>query len=83
MFEPLPLGRSERAQIEAELAQRRYMLVDPNNRLAAPDLIDRRAHVVVDAPPRHAAEHTEGVVVGVEQHLVRLLRISSRRLDVS
>ena len=40
--------------------------------LAAPDFVDRRAHVVVDAPPGHAAQHAEGVVVGVEQHLVRL-----------
>src|SRR6202021_1384179 len=34
-----------------------------------------RAHIVVDAPPRHAAQYAEGVVVGVEQHLVGLLGI--------
>ena len=45
--------------------------------LAAADLVDGGAHVVVDAPPRHAAQHAEGVVVGVEQHLVGLLRIGA------
>ena len=45
--------------------------------LAAADLVDGRAHVVVDAPPRHAAQHAEGVVMGVEQHLVGLLRIGA------
>ena len=43
--------------------------------LAAADLVDRGAHVVVDAAPRHAAQHAEGVVMGVEQHLVGLLRV--------
>ena len=43
--------------------------------LAATDLVDRGAHVVVDASPRHAAQHAEGVVMGVEQHLVGLLRV--------
>ena len=43
--------------------------------LSAPDLVDGGAHVVVDPAPRHAAQHAEGVVVGVEQHLMRLLRV--------
>ena len=43
--------------------------------LAAPNLVDRGSHVVEDAPPRHAAEHPEGVVMGVKQHLMGLLRI--------
>ena len=58
--------------------------------LAAADLVDGGAHVVVDAPPRHAAQHAEGVVMGVEQHLVGLLRIGAENegaavgeLDVS
>jgi hypothetical protein len=34
--------------------------------------------VVVDAAPWNAAEHTAGVIVGVEQHLVRLLRVGSQ-----
>ena len=43
--------------------------------LSAPDLVDGGSHIVVDAPPRHAAEHAEGVIMRVEQHLVGLLRI--------
>src|ERR1700733_8839019 len=43
--------------------------------LAAPDFVDRSAHVVVDASPGNAAQHAEGVVMGVEQHLVGLLRV--------
>src|ERR1700678_2135101 len=43
--------------------------------LAAADLVDGSSHIVVDAPPRHAPQDAEGVVVGVEQHLVGLLRI--------
>ena len=43
--------------------------------LAAPDLVDGGPHIVEDAASRHASEHAEGVVVGVEQHLVGLLRI--------
>ena len=45
--------------------------------LAAADLVDGGSHVVVDAAPRHAAQHAEGVVMGVEQHLVGLLRIGA------
>jgi hypothetical protein len=45
--------------------------------LVAPDTVDRRAHVVVDSAPGNAAQNPEGVVVGVEQHLVRLQRIGS------
>src|SRR3546814_11705971 len=35
--------------------------------LATPDLVDRRAHIVIDTPARHAAQHAEGVIMGVEQ----------------
>src|SRR5271155_1136513 len=45
--------------------------------LAAADLVDGGSHIVVDAPPRHAAQDAEGVVVGVEQHLMGLLRIGA------
>ena len=45
--------------------------------LAAADLVDGGAHVVVDAAPRHAAQDAEGVVMGVEQHLVGLQRIGA------
>ena len=47
--------------------------------LAPTDLVDGRLHVVVDAPPRHAAQHPESVVVGVEQHLVSLQQVGSQR----
>jgi hypothetical protein len=43
--------------------------------MAGPDLVDRSPHVVVDAAPWHACEDAEGVIMGVEQHLVGLLRI--------
>ena len=43
--------------------------------LSAADLVDGRSHIVVNAPPRHAAQDAEGVVMGVEQHLMGLLRI--------
>ena len=43
--------------------------------LATADTIHRRLHVVVDAAFTHAAEHTERVPVGIEQHLVGLQRI--------
>lgn len=39
------------------------------------DRVDRRLHVVVDAPRKGAAEESEGFVVGVEDHLLRLARI--------
>ena len=40
--------------------------------LAAADPINSRAHVVVDAATRHAAEHAESVPVRVKQHLMGL-----------
>ena len=43
--------------------------------LATADLIDRGAHIVVNAPPRHAAQDAESVVMGVEQHRMGLLRV--------
>ncbi len=43
--------------------------------LATADLVDRRAHVVVDAAARDAAEDPECMIVGIEQHLVRLKEI--------
>ena len=47
--------------------------------LAAPDPVDGGSHVVVDAAPRNAAQHAEGVIMGVEQHLVGLLRIGAEK----
>src|SRR3546814_9664976 len=43
--------------------------------LAAPDLVDGGAHIVVNPPARHAAQHAKGVIMGVEQHLVGLQQI--------
>src|SRR6478735_2711450 len=43
--------------------------------LAPAYAIDRRLHVIVDATARYAAEHTEAVPMGIEQHLVRLQQV--------
>ena len=43
--------------------------------LTAADLVDRGSHIIEDAAPRHAAQDTKSVVMGVEQHLMGLLRI--------
>jgi hypothetical protein len=43
--------------------------------LAYVNPVNRRAHVVIDATPRHAAEHPERLVVRVEQHFMRLQQI--------
>jgi hypothetical protein len=65
--------------LEQEVADHgRETGVDPTL-LSAPDLVDGGSHVVVDAAPRHASQHTEGMVVGVEQHLVGLLRVGPER----
>src|ERR1700683_996037 len=45
--------------------------------LSAANLADGSSHIVVNAPPRHAPQDAEGVVMGVEQHLVGLLRIGA------
>lgn len=46
--------------------------------LSAANTIDRRLHIVVDAPFRHAAEDPERVPVGIEQHLMGLQRIGAQ-----
>ena len=43
--------------------------------LAATDLVYSGPHIVIDAAPWNATEHTEGMGVGVEQHLVGLQEI--------
>lgn len=43
------------------------------------DPVHGGAHVVVDAAPRHATQHAKAVVVGVEQHLVRLQEVGPHR----
>src|SRR3546814_7088128 len=43
--------------------------------LAAPDLVDGGAHIVVNPPARHAAQKAKGLIMGVEQHRVGLQQI--------
>lgn len=61
-LEDIVIGRGQEAEVDLPL-------------LATADTIHRRLHVVVDAAFTHAAEHTERVPVGIEQHLVGLQRI--------
>ena len=72
----LPTGsRIAELGLEQEVADHgREPRVDPAL-LAAANLIDGGSHIVVDAPPRHTTQNAEGVVMGVEQHLVGLLEI--------
>lgn len=46
--------------------------------LASTHFIDRRLHVVVNAPLGHATQHTERMVVSIEQHLVRLGQVGAQ-----
>src|SRR3546814_1013025 len=46
--------------------------------LATPDIVDRRAHIVIDNPARNAAQHAEGVIMGVEQHLMGLQKVGAQ-----
>ena len=74
----LPAGRRiAELGLEQEVADHRREARVDLALLAAADLVDRGAHIVVDAAPRHAAQDAEGVVMGVEQHLVGLLRIGA------
>src|SRR3546814_17513025 len=43
--------------------------------LAAPDLVHGGAHIVVNPPARHAAQHAERMIMSVEQHLMGLTKI--------
>lgn len=43
--------------------------------LAAADAIDRSAHIVINSPRGHAAEDSEAVPMGVEEHFVCLLQV--------
>ena len=47
--------------------------------LADPHAINGCAHVVVDAPSRHATQNPEGVMMRIEQHLMTLQRVSPER----
>lgn len=61
-FEQLMTGHRLEADVDVTL-------------FAAADLVDRGAHVVVDATAGDASEHAECMIVGIEQHLVRLQEI--------
>ncbi len=43
--------------------------------LATANLVHGRPHVVINAPARDAAQNSEGMVVGIKQHLVGLEQI--------
>jgi hypothetical protein len=48
-------------------------------RLAGAHPVHCSLHVVVDAPPRHAAEDPERVPVGIEQHLMGLKQVGPKQ----
>jgi hypothetical protein len=79
----LPLLPARRRIAELRFEQevtdhRREARVHPSL-LPAPDPVYGRSHVVVDAAPGNAAQDAEGVIMGVEQHLVRLLQIGAEK----
>ncbi len=51
--------------------------------LADKDRLDRRFHIVVDAARAGATEEVEGLVVGVEDHLLALTHIGSGKHHVA
>ena len=46
---------------------------------APANAINRCAHVIVDAAPRHAPKHPEPMHMGIKQHLVGLQRIGAQQ----
>ena len=78
-----PGGRVAEVGFEQKVADHRR---EPRVDLAflpTPDLVDGGSHIVVDAAPRHAAQHAEGVIMRVEQHLVGLLRVGAENEDAA
>src|SRR3978361_329580 len=65
--------------LEQEVAEHRRKARVDLPLLPATDPIYGGAHVVVDAAPGNAAEHAEGVIMRVEQHLVCLLRVGAQK----
>src|SRR3546814_19046969 len=49
--------------------------------LAAPALVHGGAHIVVNPPARHAAQHAERMLMSVEQHLMGLKEIGPNRSE--
>gem|GEM_PF-1674071 len=68
-------GRVAELDLEEVVADHRGEARVDVARLAGQDLVHGGLHVVVDAALGHAAEHAEGVVVGVEQHLMGLQQV--------
>ena len=72
----LPAGRGiAELGLEHIMAGHRHEADVDVTLFATADLVDRCAHVVVDAAAGDATEDTECVIVGIEQHLVRLQEI--------
>ncbi len=68
-------GRVAELDLEEVVADHRGEACVDVARLAGQDLVHGGLHVVVDAALGHAVEHAEGVVMGVEQHLVGLQQV--------
>jgi hypothetical protein len=73
-----PGGRIAELRLKQEVADHRREAHVDLALLAPADLVDGRSHIVANAPPRHAAQHAEGMIMRVEQHLVGLLRIGAK-----
>src|SRR5690606_5896601 len=74
----LPAGRGiAKFGLEEVVAGHRHEADGDVALLATAHLVDCRAHVVVDATARNAAKHAEGMIVGVEQHLMGLEEIGT------
>ena len=65
-FEDIVVRHGQKAEVDLPL-------------LASADPVHRRAHVIVYAALGHAAEHTEAMPVGIEQHLVGLERVGAQQ----
>ena len=76
----LPPGcRITELGLEQIMAHHREEAGVDGSTLAAPDLVDRGVHVVIDAAARHPAQHAERVIMGVEQHLMGLQEIGPQK----
>ncbi len=45
--------------------------------LASTYLVDGCAHILIDTAPWNATKHTEGMVMGIKQHLMGLCEIGA------
>src|SRR6185437_4339821 len=75
---PLPIGRwITELRLEQVMSSHRLKTEIDAALFAAANPVHRSTHVVVDPASRHATEHPEGVMMRVEQHLMRLQWIDS------